>query len=189
MSSRKQELLDALIAYLSRHGPADLSLRPMAAEIGTSARLLIFHFGSKERLLAEVLDEMQRRLQDSFQRMRSAPPGTRTVPLLRAFWDWALQEDNFPSLCLLYQLNVLAARDPALRAKVLTRHAQDWLALIQTALPDADEGPARATLLGAVFDGLFLELMATGDRARTTQALDAFLAMAAPSAPAGWRRS
>lgn len=183
MSTRKQELLDALIAYLVRHGPADLSLRPMAAEIGTSARLLIFHFGSKDRLLAEVLEEMQRRLQQSFQRMRSAPPGTRTVPLLRAFWDWALQEDHFPSLRLLYQLNVLAAQDPALRAKLLTRHAQDWLALIQTALTDLDRSPALATLVGAVFDGLFLELMATGDRVRTTQALDAFLAMAAPAGP------
>lgn len=180
MPSRKQELLDALIAYLVRHGPADLSLRPMAAEIGTSARLLIFHFGSKDRLLSEVLDEMQRRLQDSFLRMRSAPPGTRRVPLLRAFWDWALEDDHFPSLRLLYQLNVLAAQDPALRSQLLARHAQDWLALIQPALSDLDRSPALATLVGAVFDGLFLELMTTGDRVRTTQALDAFLAMAAP---------
>lgn len=39
MQTRKQELLDALIGYLVKHGLADLSLRPMAAEIGTSARL------------------------------------------------------------------------------------------------------------------------------------------------------
>lgn len=188
MASRKQELLDLLIAYLVRHGPADLSLRPMAAEIGTSARLLIFHFGSKERLLAEVLDEMQRRLQHSFRQMRSAPPGTRRVPLLRAFWDWALQDEHFPSLSLLYQLNVLAARDPDLRSNLLARHAQDWLALIQPALSDPDASPAQATLVGAVFDGLFLELMTTGDRVRTTQALDAFLTMATPSAPSGGRR-
>lgn len=61
MSARKAVLLENLIAYLIRHGVADVSLRPMAAAVGTSARLLIFHFGSRERLLVAVLDEMQAR--------------------------------------------------------------------------------------------------------------------------------
>src|SRR5258708_24403513 len=63
--TRTAVLVEDLIGYLIRHGVADLSLRPMAAAVGTSARLLIFHFGSKERLLIEALDEMQARLQRS----------------------------------------------------------------------------------------------------------------------------
>ena len=54
MSTVKATLLESLIAYLVRRGVADVSLRPMAAAVGTSARLLIFHFGSKERLLLEA---------------------------------------------------------------------------------------------------------------------------------------
>jgi hydroxyacylglutathione hydrolase len=93
--SRKQELLDALIRYLVRHGLADLSLRPMAAEAGTSARLLIFHFGSKEKLLVEVLNEMQARLQQSFSAHLAEGAKPPKMTLLQAFWDWATTGENY----------------------------------------------------------------------------------------------
>jgi AcrR family transcriptional regulator len=177
MSSRKQQLLDSLIAYLIRHGPTDLSLRPMAAEMGTSARLLIFHFGSKERLLTEALDEIQARLKRSFLRLQAGSSGSRSKALLRIFWDWAVAEEQFHQLRLLYQLQVLAAQDSPGRAGHLARSSSEWLGLIKSALPEPERTASQATLLGAVFDGLFLELMCTGDRKRTTRALDAFVAM------------
>lgn len=164
-----------LIAYLAKHGIADLSLRPMAAATGTSARLLIFHFGSKEQLLEEVLGEMQARLQSSFTAMAQ---GERKVPLLRAFWDWAITEPNYATLRLLYQLHMLAAQSPKTYGRYLKRNSLNWLALIQASLPEPQRDPAFATLLGAVFDGLFLELMSSGDRRRTTASLDTFIRMA-----------
>ncbi|HEY3860100.1 MAG TPA: TetR/AcrR family transcriptional regulator [Gammaproteobacteria bacterium] len=175
MASRKQELLDALIAYLAKHGIADLSLRPMAAATGTSARLLIFHFGSKEKLLEQVLAEMQARLQASFIGMAKAE---RKVPLLRAFWDWALTEPNHAMLRLLYQLHMLASQSPKVYKRYLKRNSMNWLELIQEALPPEQRDPAFATLLGAVFDGLFIEYMSSGDKRRTTETLDTFIRMA-----------
>ena len=172
---RKQELLNELIAYLAKHGIADLSLRPMAAATGTSARLLIFHFGSKEKLLEEVLGEMQARLQASFIAMAQAP---RKGPLLRAFWDWALTEPNHAMLRLLYQLHMLAVQSPKTYGGYLKGNSLDWLALIQEALPKEQRDPKFATLLGAVFDGLFIEYMSSGDRRRTTETLDSFIRMA-----------
>ena len=59
MQTRKEILTDELVAYLLEHGLSDLSLRPLADALGTSARLLIYHFESKEGLLTEVLDSMQ----------------------------------------------------------------------------------------------------------------------------------
>jgi AcrR family transcriptional regulator len=178
MSARKQELLDALIAYLLRHGIADLSLRPMAAAVGTSARLLIFHFRSKEKLLGSLLDEMQARLQRSFAKLLAAKPGTRRVAPLRAFWDWGLKQENFAYLRLLYQLQILATQNPKVYARYLKRSSLDWLELIQTALPPSYRTAAMATLFVAVFDGLFIELMSSGDRRRTTRALDEFVRLA-----------
>ena len=172
---RKQELLDRLIGYLTRHGIADLSLRPMAAAVGSSARLLIFHFGSKEQLLQEVLQEMQARLRNSFLAMAGAP---RQGPLLRMFWDWALTEPNHASLRLIYQLHLLAAQAPKTYGRYLKGNSLDWLELIQQALPEEQRDPRFATLLGAVFDGLFIEYMSTGDRRRTTETLDIFMEMA-----------
>jgi AcrR family transcriptional regulator len=183
MAERKQELLDALIAYLAKHGLADLSLRPMAAATGTSARLLIFHFGSKEKLVQEVLEEMQSRVRGSFGELMEAEQRARSGPLLRVFWDWALTRENYTHLSLLYQLHVLAAQAPRTYGRYLKKNALGWLTLIQEALPPTHRDPAFATLLGAVFDGLFIEVMSTGDKRRATEALDRFIELARASLP------
>jgi AcrR family transcriptional regulator len=175
METRKQELVEAAIGYLLEHGLADLSLRPLAAASGTSARLLIYHFESKEGMLAEVLEAMQARLRDSFIAMTATPAKSDGEPLIKTFWKWATARKQFPYLKLLYELQILAAQNPGAYAKYLKRNSVNWLELIQDALPPSERNPAMATLLGAVFDGLFLELMSTGDRKRTTQALDEFI--------------
>ena len=178
MGERKQELLDKLIAYLTKHGLADLSLRPMAAATGTSARLLIFHFGSKEELIRRVLEEMQARLQRSFREMLAANPAPRRAPLLRIFWDWAVSGENYDYHRLLYQLHMLAAQNPKVYRRYLQRNSLSWLELIQPALPPKQQNPAFTTLYGAVFDGLFIELMSTGDRRRVNAALEEFIELA-----------
>src|ERR1700733_8669998 len=53
--SRRAELLHASYAYVLGHGLNGLSLRPLAAAIGSSPRVLLYLFGSKENLLREVL--------------------------------------------------------------------------------------------------------------------------------------
>ena len=178
MSTRKAMLLESLIAYLVRRGVADVSLRPMAAAVGTSARLLIFHFGSKERLLVEVLDEMQARLQRSLSDLLASEPSeSRTAPL-RQYWDWALKDPNFAQLRVVYQLQILAAQDHKTYARYLKRNSLNWLELVQAVSKPAQRSPMLATLIVAVFDGLFIEVMSTGDRRRASAAIDEFIAMA-----------
>ncbi|TPG04990.1 TetR/AcrR family transcriptional regulator [Rhodanobacter glycinis] len=174
MKTRKEILVDELVGYLLEHGLSDLSLRPLAEALGTSARLLIYHFKSKEGLLAEVLDSMQTRLRMSLGGMIERRAGQSERPL-KLFWDWAIARENYPYLKLLYELQILAVQNPAAYGQYLQRNASNWSALIATALPEAERTPAMVTLLGAVFDGLFLELMSTGDRKRTTQAILQFI--------------
>ncbi|MGB6486730.1 MAG: TetR/AcrR family transcriptional regulator [Steroidobacteraceae bacterium] len=175
MKPRKQELVDATIAYLLQHGLADLSLRPLAKAAGSSARLLIYHFGSKERLLAEVLEALQGRLRNSFSELLAVRTGEDGEPPLKTFWKWATAKRNFASLRLLYELQILAAQNPESYGRYLRRNSREWIELVQTALPAEERSAALATLLVAVFDGLFLELMSTGDRRRTSEALDEFI--------------
>lgn len=177
MPTRKAMLLEDLIAYLVRRGVADVSLRPMAAAVGTSARLLIFHFGSKERLLLEVLGEMQTRLQRSLGELLRESSLARAAPL-RQFWDWALKDANFAQLRVLYQLHILAAQDHKTYGRFLKRNSLNWLESVQRVLKPSQRLPALATLIVAVFDGLFIEVMSTGDRRRTSAAIDEFNAMA-----------
>src|SRR3954452_24016846 len=55
MTDRRQELAEAATDYVLEHGLIGLSLRPLAAAIGTSDRMLLYHFRDKDELVATVL--------------------------------------------------------------------------------------------------------------------------------------
>ncbi|WP_250633591.1 TetR/AcrR family transcriptional regulator [Pinirhizobacter soli] len=176
MQTRKDILTSEIIDHVVRHGLADLSLRPLADAIGTSARLLIYHYKSKEALLGEVLDTMQTRLRQSFAELLQTPVTTGERPL-RLFWNWAIDKRNFPYMKLLYELQMLAARSPATYGQYLQRNSVHWTDLIAQALPEDERTTAMTALVGAVFDGLFLEVISTGDSERGGQAIDHFIAL------------
>jgi len=182
MSSRKLELRDAALAYLLKHGVANASLRPMASQLGTSARILMFHFKSKEGLLQEVLQELHSRLQSSFLKMNASRFNTRPVAPLKRFWNWATKKETFPLLRLLYEIQIVAAQNPGEYGRYLKKISLDWQAIVFEALSESLRNDAMSTLCIAVFDGLLLELMNTGDRARLTRALDRFISLASAAA-------
>ena len=106
----RDRLLDDCLAYFLRHGVAGLSLRPLAAAVGTSARMLLHYFGSKETLIAEVMDQVQARLQRSFRELL-ARPGRGRNPLLE-FWPVLSDKTNRPFLRLLFEVQILALQNP-----------------------------------------------------------------------------
>ena len=55
-SFRQNELLEAAYRYVLQHGISRTSLRPLAAAIGSSTRVLMFLFGSKDGLIRALLD-------------------------------------------------------------------------------------------------------------------------------------
>ena len=57
----RDRLLVAAVDHALRDGIADLSLRQLAAAIGTSHRMLIYHFGSREGLLVAVTRAVEER--------------------------------------------------------------------------------------------------------------------------------
>lgn len=178
MSERKAQLLDAAIAYLVEHGLADLSLRPLAAKIGTSARLLVFHFKSRDGLIEAVLDEVQARIQASFVTVAAAPRARKANPM-QVFWRWATHRRNLPYLRLMYEAHFIALQNPRAYARYLRQTTFNWSALIEAQLPPALRSGETGTLCAAVFDGLIVELLGSGDLRRTTRALDEFIAMLA----------
>lgn len=51
----KDSLLPLLTAHVLAHGLGGASLRPLAKAAGTSDRMLIYHFGTKEALIVDLL--------------------------------------------------------------------------------------------------------------------------------------
>jgi AcrR family transcriptional regulator len=180
MSERREELIEKALEYFLKHGLAGLSLRPLAGQIGSSARLLVYHFGSKDGLIAAVMDEVRARMQKSFA--ASAARSARGGPagrggrngVMQRFWAWITHPDNVPSMRLLFEVQVLALQNPGVYARYLEGTSSTWLELIERSLPPSRTNRSVATLCAAVIDGLLLEYLSTGDRRRTTSALELF---------------
>lgn len=174
MGRRRQELIHKSLDYFLEHGAAGLSLRPLAAATGTSARLLVYHFGSKDGLTAAVMDEVRSRLQRSFSELLTSSRRGHSRSPMQAFWSWTIQPKNIPYLRLLFEVQVLALQNPKRYAQYLEGTSASWLKLIEGSLPPSRDRRVIATLCTAVIDGLLLEYMSTGEGKRTTRALRLF---------------
>ena len=83
-AERRAEWSEAAADYVLEHGLIGLSLRPLAADLGTSDRMLLYHFGSKDELVAAVLRTTNER---STEHVRTMEPSR---DLRRAVHDlWA----------------------------------------------------------------------------------------------------
>jgi AcrR family transcriptional regulator len=171
---RKNELCDKALEYFLEHGLADLSLRPLAEQIGSSARLLIYHFGSKEGLITTVMAEVHRRNQHSFSELMHKTQGQGG---LETFWGWVVDAKNSRYVRLLFEVQMLALKNPDTYAQYIEGSSSSWLDLIEDSLPPSPDSRAIATLCAAVIDGLVLEYLNTGDLVRTSKALSLFCTM------------
>lgn len=174
MSERRHELIGRALDYMVAHGVAGLTLRPLAGAIGTSARLLVYHFGSKDGLITAVMDEVRARAQRSFTEAVAGPGKGAAEGAMRTFWAWTVHPANVGYMRLLFEAQVLAIRDPARYGPYLEGTSGSWLELIEASLPPSKRNRGVATLCTAVIDGLLLEYLSTGDGRRTTRALEHF---------------
>ncbi|MFC5266684.1 TetR/AcrR family transcriptional regulator [Kribbella qitaiheensis] len=180
-SARETELLELAYEYSLTHGLADLSLRPLAAAIGSSPRVLLFLFGSKDGLIRALLararsDELDllRRITDRYDE----PPGLDVIA--RELWTWLAAEERRPLMKLwveAYGRSLVAPDGPWTDFARST--VDDWLELLKTAqtgsgTPQTQQ--ARRTAVLAVLRGALLDLLATGDVKRTTAAVNEYLA-------------
>ncbi|MFC7548570.1 TetR/AcrR family transcriptional regulator [Plantactinospora sp. GCM10030261] len=175
MSSR-QRLLDATVEQVTTLGIGDLSLRQLAAALGTSHRMLIYHFGSKEGLLVAVVQEMERRQRDA---LRTTAPDGSPVDLARQFWRRISDPELWSHERLFFEVYGQALQGRPYAVRLLDGVIEDWVAPVATGLESfgLPEAAARAEArLGlAVVRGLLLDLLATGDRAGVDDAMETYL--------------
>lgn len=174
---RRDELLNATAAYLLRYGVAGMSLRPMAAAIGTSARLLIYHFGTKEQLLIEAMGVIRAQARAGVEAMlHDAPVNGDLGDLVRGFWRWCTSAKNHAYLRLLFEVHGLALQYPKTYAGYLEGSITHWIELLTGALRTrlGREAESVATLIVGTIDGLLMDYLSTGDLKRTSAALESF---------------
>jgi AcrR family transcriptional regulator len=174
---RRRELLEGTVAYAAEHGLAELSLRPLARSLGTSDRMLLHYFASKENLVGQALDagrpDVAALLEDS------APGGVREAA--RRQWHELIGGGpNAPRLRLLLEVLALAITQPDRYGSHAAASVTDWVqplvdALCRDGVSESD-ARARATALVSGLRGLALDFYVTGDYDRTTAAADLLIA-------------
>jgi AcrR family transcriptional regulator len=176
---RREVLLDATIEYMLKHGVADLSLRPLAAKVGSKARLLIYHFGSKDSLVSEAMIVVRDRVQKAFAAMVENGRGYAASQIIRAFWRWATSKEHERYLRLFFEVHGLALQKPARYGRYLEGAVSTWVEMMATVLPTSISLPRRrtlATLAVSSVVGLFLDYLSGGEKKRSSQALEIFAA-------------
>ena len=172
-SARQVELLEAAYRYVLAHGLGDLSLRPLASAIGSSPRVLLYLFGSKDGLLRALL---ARARADELALLGRARGTTGLEPVARLVWSWLAAPGHRALLMLwteAYARSLLEPDGPW--AGFAADTVRDWLDVLAAAQPPSGRDEIRQTAVLAVLRGALLDLLATGDVDRTTAAVEAVL--------------
>jgi AcrR family transcriptional regulator len=184
-SPRQEELLERAYRYVLTHGLADLSLRPLAKAIGSSPRVLLYLFGSKDGLIRALLDRAR---QDELaaigalqEDLYPADPADLSHPADLAdtalqVWQWLADPAHRLLLGLWAEAYSRSLADPAGPwAGFAAQTVADWLELLATRQPPSVRrsaaGAGQRTAVLAVLRGAMLDLLATGDTARTSRAV------------------
>ncbi len=167
---RRQQLLEAVAQYILDVGLADLSLRPLAENLATSPRMLLYYFGSKERLLVEALRQIRLWQQEEAASWFAEDTPFDPASMLERAWQWFSSQQAEPFMRLFFEVYGLALQEPSKYRSFLDDVVVDWMPfaeamMVAVGVP-AREAPRQATLLIAVHRGLLLDLLATGDRER-----------------------
>lgn len=180
-SPRREELLERAYRYAIEHGVVDLSLRPLAAAVGSSPRVLLFLFGSKAGLIQALLARARADELELLERARAAGAGERDLAATAAeLWSWLAAEEHRGLLKLWVEGYARSLIDPDDGPWIgfARGTVSDWLELLGELTAD----PAERTLILAVLRGAMLDLLATGDVERVSAAVTRLLERL-PSAP------
>lgn len=172
---RPKELRRAILKYLTKHGLSDLSLRPLAKAVGCSPRVLLYYFGSKEKMVSEVLAEARQRQQTAYDKVETG----NFAENCEIVWKRMSAADSEPLFRLFFEVYGIALRHPRRYKAFLHHMIEDWLRDIADPLcregrPRA-EARAFATLVVAGLRGFMLDYCATHDRRRVDRAVKSWL--------------
>jgi AcrR family transcriptional regulator len=176
----REQLLERAIAYVSDRGISDLSLRELGAAIGSSHRMLIHHFGSREGLWVAVIRVVEQRQRDTLPDVLPDPIAD-PAGAMRAWWKHISDPSLWPNERLFYELYGQALQGRPGTEELLDGIVDSWLppviAINMAYGMDEATATAHARLGIAVTRGLLLDLLATKDHDAVDAAMERWIAM------------
>jgi AcrR family transcriptional regulator len=172
---RPKQLRNAIARYLVKHGLIGLSLRPLAKAVGSSPRVLLYFFGSKEKMVTEALAEIRQQQRAAY----GAIDEETFAEACQIIWKRMSAPDSEPFFRLFFEVYGIALRRPDLYKSFLHDTVEDWVHLIADPLSreghTRSESRAFATLVLAGLRGFMLDYCTTHDRKRVDRAVRLWL--------------
>ena len=171
--TQRERLLDAAIDHFGRHGIGDTSLRGIAEALGTSHRMLIYHFGSREGLLAEVTREVEAR-----QRAVMLATYDSDLPPLEAaakYWEETVEATlRYGPLFFELAAHAMQGKDHAatLREELIGAWLPSVIELCRAIGIPGEQAEAHARLALGAARGLLLDLLVSGQRDEVARSAD-----------------
>lgn len=169
-SSIRRELLDRITDHIVRRGLAEAGLRQLAPIAGTSHRMLVYYFGSRDGLLGAVLHEL--RGVESREIMGQA--SSRRDALERAWAYYTAPERQLEMRIFFYlagQASHAGSEPSVFTDAVVATWTDELRQVCERDGMDPESAQAEARLLVASLRGLLLDRVLTGDETGTDQAL------------------
>lgn len=180
----REDLLARAVTWFAEHGVGDRSLRSIATGIGTSHRMLNYHFGSRAGLLAAVVEAVERGERAELERLL----GTHDDPWVAGELFWTHVADTATTFApLFFELSAAAIRGEPWATGLRRWLGTGWsdgIAALHGRIghpPEVAEELARLSVASA--RGILLELCATGDRAAADAAMARFTSLVRAASP------
>ena len=179
----REQLLLRVLASAAADGIAGRSLREIAAGAGTSHRMLLYHFGSHEGLLAAIVAAIEADQRRSMTRIAAGAGRPRDVML--GLWEQLTRPELLPFVRLFFEVFGLVAQGTPGTEGLRESLTSAWLT----------EGGAAADALGlttdvaelrlgiAVARGLLLDLVAGAPWPEVDAAYRRFVDLYDPQSP------
>jgi AcrR family transcriptional regulator len=170
-SEKAQRIVAAMRASVGRRGAAGATFDHVAAEAGVSRGLLHYYFGSKERLLAEVVrkdaDLRVARLEES---LRAAGSVNQMIDVMvRQVRDFVAEDPG--AQALLYEMFSASRENEEIRAELAELYRRTRAQVADVLRQKEREGVVKlrssaesvVSVLFALGDGIELQLLADPD--------------------------
>lgn len=174
----RDQLLARVTAYAAENGIATRSLREIAAGVGTSHRMLLYHFGSREGLMAAIVVGMEAGQRAAMAGL-AEQASTGGADPVRGLWEQLASPELRPYVRLFFEVFGLAVQGTPGAVDMLEDLTGSWVREgLSAAAEWGYEIDATAVRLGvAVTRGLLIDVLAGADAAEVSAAHELFAGM------------
>lgn len=173
----RQSILKSCVDAALKAGIRKVSLAELSKITGVSRRMLIYHFGTVEKLVEETLSGAQERIRSEFHRILVQKNSLDSRQVILTLWSQSISGRMEPSIRAYFQLYLEAIENRDRYKGFIEFTVPGWISWTQKELEGLkpEITATELTLILSILRGLHLDYWATRDRNRTTRALETFL--------------